>query len=200
MADNDAPEGQAPAGGEPQAGAPSGGQAPATPPTPQTPPDDDPDAGLSPEDLRKVLKKTREEAASARTKNRELEEKVQAAEREKLSEAERLKLERDEAVSASEAKDRQIRTLEARSVIFESATKLGFRNPEIAHRLVDLDKIEFTDDGRPKGIDALLKKVIEGDPYLAKGVNGADYGGGPRGGSGSGVDMNDVIRRAAGKA
>jgi hypothetical protein len=191
-----AAQGQAPSDGAPQAGTPppANGQAPAAPPTP-----DDDLAGLSEADLRDALKKTRSEAAQHRVKVREYEEKAAEAARAKLTETERLAAERDDAKAKAEALERQVKSLTARQAILESATKAGFRNPEIAYRLLDHERLEYGDDGRPKGVDAELKRLLEREPYLGK-AQGGDFGGGPRGGAGSGVDMNALIRRATGRA
>jgi len=195
--------GQAPSDGAPPAGTPPPvtGQAPEATPTTGTPPvDDDPDAGLSEADLRRLLKRVRGEAAENRTKLREREEKDEAARRAAMTDLERTAAERDEARAAAAERERTIRHLTARTTIFEAATKAGFRNPELAYRLVDLDTLEYTDDGTPKGVDAALRKVLERDPYLASAKGGGDFGGGPRGGGdGSGQDMNAFIRRAAGR-
>lgn len=200
-----APEGQAPAGGAPQAGSqpnPGGqapaGSAPAAPPA--KPADDDPDAGLSEADLRQALKKVRAEAADQRIKLKGHEDKAEADRLAKLSESERLTAERDKAIADLAAKDGEIRNLTARTVILEAATKAGFRNPELAYRLIDVGSLEFGSDGKPKGVDQELRKLLEKEPYLAKGQGSGDFGGGPRGGAGGGVDMNDMIRRATGRA
>lgn len=194
-----APDGQAPTGDAPPAGTrPSdGGQAPTSTPT-TPPPSDDPDAGLSEADLRAALKKTRAEAAGYRTKVREHEEAVEAAKRAGMSEVERLKTERDEAKAAAESSARLVKTLTVRSAVLEAATKAGFRNPEIAYRLIDMDALDVTDDGKVRGIEGVLRTLLEKDPYLGT-PKGGDFGGGPRGGAGAGVDMNAFIRRAAGK-
>lgn len=195
--------GQAPADGAPPAGTPppAAGQAPAATPTPTPPPvDDDPDAGLDEAGLRAALKKVRGEAAGNRTKLREHEERAEAERLAKLTDIERAQAERDAALASSTAKDKTIRDLRARTVILESATRAGFRNPELAYRLVDVDSLEFDNDGRPKGVDAALRKLLEADPYLGKAPAGGDFGGGPRGGgNGDGQDMNAFIRRAAGR-
>lgn len=195
--------GPAPVDGTPPAGTPptGTGQAPATNPTPTPKPvDDDPDAGLDEAGLRSLLKRTRGEAAGYRTKLREREEADEAARRAAMTDLERAQAERDEARNALAERDRTMRDLRARTVILESATKAGFRNPELAYRLVDLEDLEFTADGSPKGVDAALRKLLERDPYLGKTQNGGDFGGGPRGSGGaSGDDMNAFIRRAAGR-
>jgi hypothetical protein len=80
----------------------------------------------------------------------------------------------------------------------EAATRLGFRSPDVAYRLIDRAEIEFAEDGSPKNIEKLLKAVLEREPYLAKPTGSGDFGGGNRGPTPSGQpDMNTLLRRAA---
>lgn len=90
---------------------------------------------------------------------------------------------------------RQEQSLQAAAI--SEATKLGFRNPDVAVRLLDRDDIEYDDRGRPANVGKLLNAVAEAEPYL---VTVGDYGGGTRGAvPGAKNDMNTIIRQAAGR-
>lgn len=79
----------------------------------------------------------------------------------------------------------------------EAATRLNFRNPDLAYRLLERSEVEYADDGHPKNVQALLKAVLERDPYLAKTAQ-ADFGGGQRGATPSDKpSMNELLRAAA---
>lgn len=78
-----------------------------------------------------------------------------------------------------------------------SAQKLGYRNPDLAYRLLDTAAVEFGDDGAPVNVDAMLSALAKSDPYL---LTHTDFGGGQRGASAAkGQDMNALIRSAAGR-
>lgn len=46
------------------------------------------------------------------------------------------------------------------------ATRLGIVDPDAAYRLVDLSKLEYGEDGKPKNVEAVLKEMIGQKPYL----------------------------------
>jgi hypothetical protein len=144
-------------------------------------------------------KKLRSEAKGLRTRLKELEAAEQArADADKSAEeraAERIKaLETD---LASERAERRTMALQVATI--GVARKLGFRDPDLAHRLLSTDEIEFDEGGKPRNVEALLTAISKQHPYLVSGT--ADYGGGPRGTPpGSGDDMNARIRRQAGRA
>ena len=82
-----------------------------------------------------------------------------------------------------------------------AARKAGFRDPDLAYRLISSD-VEFTDSGEPRNIDKLLGDLSKAHPYLLSGQSGGgDAGLGPRGApAGANDDINSMIRRAAGRA
>lgn len=150
--------------------------------------------------LQRELDEARREAAAARTKAKTYEDAEAAKEEAAKSELQKAV---DRAEAAEKARDAglaQVKAYELRLTTVEAARRLGFRNPEIAHRLVSTSDVEYTAEGAPKNIDQLLTKIAESDPYLITGQSGkqADLGGGPRG-STPGLDVNSMIRRAAGR-
>lgn len=99
--------------------------------------------------------------------------------------------EREERDRAREQKEQD---REVRLAALTAATKLRFRNPELAYRLIERGAVTFNKDGEPTNVENLLKGVLDGNDYLAAGDG--DFGGGERGG-GTPVanDMNTLIRR-----
>lgn len=140
----------------------------------------------------------RRENASYRTRVRELERVQAQAAAASMTDLERAnarvaELERLNADALIREQDRTVRL----SAI-EEATRLNFRSPDLAYRLIDRAEIDFDDAGTPKNIAKLLEGILKREPYLVKGST-ADFGGGNRGGSPQGIDMNQIIRRAAGR-
>lgn len=82
-------------------------------------------------------------------------------------------------------------------LITAAASRLGFRSPDLAARLVDRSALDVDESGKPRNLDAVLKGILDKEPYLGKAAT--DFGGGPRGGTPQGTDMNALIRRAAGR-
>ena len=118
------------------------------------------------------VKRLRAEAASYRTKLKELEQKVQEHETAKLSEAEKLqkRLAELERQQAEHERERQERTLKYETML--TASKLGIVDPEAAYKLLDLASIEFEEDGTPRNIEKALRELIAKRPYLAGGAAG----------------------------
>jgi ATPase subunit of ABC transporter with duplicated ATPase domains len=92
----------------------------------------------------------------------------------------------------------QLQEQSLRQATVSAATKLGYRNPDLAYRLVDAKDVQFDEDGTPTNIEKLLADVAKGDSYL---LTATDFGGGTRGSQpgGTGANMNDLIRQAAGR-
>lgn len=47
--------------------------------------------------------------------------------------------------------------------------KLGIVDGDVAYKLLDKEAIEFDDNGKPKNIEDLLKKLVQDKPYLLGG-------------------------------
>lgn len=139
----------------------------------------------------------RREQAANRKRLQALEAAQTAAEEASLSEVQRAQkrvAELERQLSEFQVRERE-RTVQLAAI--EAASRLNFRNPDLAYRLLDQSEIEYAEDGRPKNIDRLLRMLLEKEPYLAKTAQ-ADYGGGTRGTTPSGPpSMNELIRAAA---
>ena len=142
--------------------------------------------------LQRELAEARREAAKHRTDLRKLTDA-------QLSETERLQrrvteMEAEREAIAAREKERTIRF-----AALEAAAKLGFRDPELAVRLLDSDAVETKDDGTPRNVERLLADLLATAPYLGRTGGTVDFGGGNRGQVPPGSDMNSLIRRAAGR-
>jgi hypothetical protein len=142
--------------------------------------------------LQRELAEARREAAKHRTDLRKVTD-AQLSETERLSRrVTELEAEREQVLARE--KERAIRY-----AALEAASKLGFRDPDLAIRLIDPAAVETKDDGTPKNIERLLADVLTRSPYLGRSGIAPDFGGGQRGASAAGTDMNSLIRRAAGR-
>lgn len=156
-------------------------------------------SGTEVADLTTVIRErddARREAARHRTELSRLQAAQRTAEQSQLTEAQRaeqrlIELEQENAQLRERETERELA-----ASIREAAGRAGFRNPELAVRLIDRAAIEAGEDGRPRNLLALTRAVLERDPYLARTT---DFGGGDRGASPRGDDFNAIIRRAAGR-
>jgi hypothetical protein len=138
--------------------------------------------------------------------NKQYRDKIKAAEaaeeaRKQAALSEEEKVKSRLAALEQQNKDllEQSRTSALRASVAETATRLGFRNPEVAFRLLDATAIDYKEDGTPRNLERLLKDVLEKDPYLGKPTGAPDFGGGQRGKTpAGGTDMNSWLRREAG--
>lgn len=142
--------------------------------------------------LQRELAEARREAARHRTDLRRVTDA-------QLTETERLQ----RRVAELEAEREQVIARERERAIayaaIEAASKLGFRDPDLAVRLVDPAAVETRDDGTPRNVERLLADILARSPYLGRSGVAPDFGGGQRGTTSAGSDMNSLIRRAAGR-
>jgi multidrug efflux pump subunit AcrA (membrane-fusion protein) len=140
------------------------------------------------ESLKKQRKSLREENKKGRIKFQSrikesedrlkaLEEKEKQAERAKMDEVARLQAEKDdlekarrEAEQMAEEAGAIVKRTIIESAITEEATKLGFRNPELAKKLLGDISFELQDGGVTdrQDIAEALNELLESDPYLKK--------------------------------
>lgn len=182
----DATQGQAPTTDSGQAPGAQNGQAPGAA-----------DGSGTDAALQAQLRAAERERDEARREAAKLRNDTRQREQQGMSELERAnarvaELERLDAERTVREQDRSIRL-----AAVEEATRVGFRSPDLAYRLIDRAEVDFTEAGEPRNVARLLKVIADRDPYLLKG-NGADFGGGNRGAAPSTTDMNALIRRAAG--
>lgn len=162
---------------EPQDGTnPSQSGQSAEPPEPQDGTDEPQDGegsaqpNLDPEALQRELAETRRRSAEYRRKLREKEEQEAQAQREAMTELDRLKAD-NEALTAEVARLSAERKQEkVDRQVFGLAPSLNLVDPEVVARLIDRSEVEFDDDsGNPTNVEALVKEVIRTKPYLVQG-------------------------------
>lgn len=71
------------------------------------------------------------------------------------------KLEREKQASEAGYRDRLLR-----AEVRIQAAQMGFRNPDDAYRLADLQGLEIDDDGNAAGVKEALDKLVQDRPYL----------------------------------
>ena len=146
--------------------------------------------------LERELQEARRDAATNRTKARQLEQAQEQARQQGMTEAERLTARQTALETENRELLTRLRDQALTSAAVAAATKLGFRNPELAVRLLDRTAVEWADDGQPKGVEAQLREMAKADSYLLKNGTGAgDYGGGNRGAAPGGgpPGMNELL-------
>ncbi len=121
-----------------------------------------------------------------------------------MSEAERLKAEKEEAEKkAAAATDRANQRL-IRSEVIAQATKMNVVDPDAAFALMDREGITIDDDDNVKGVKEALEILVKAKPYLIKqeekGQRKTGDDQGDDKGKKGGISMNDLIRKAAGRA
>lgn len=151
--------------------------------------------------LARELADARREAAKYRTENQRLAGAAKKAEEALLPEQERLQRRVTELEAATAAHERERADWQTRDAVGRAALRLGFRDPVDAFALLDREQLDLDDKGKPKNVDRLLTELLNAKPYLggtARPQGSAD--GGSRGAAPAGNSMNDVLRRAAGRA
>lgn len=134
--------------------------------------------GAPPEDLdglKRTVAATRTEADALKTQLREANEAKKAAEAKvaefetaNQSELEKTKAAAEKAEKALAVAQATARTAIIRSAIMQEATKYAFNDPQDLMLYIDQSKIEIDDEGNPKGIEQMVKKIAEEKKYLLK--------------------------------
>lgn len=102
------------------------------------------------------------------------------------------------------ARDKTIADIGKRGKVLERMRADGFRNPDTAIRLIDLEKIGEDESGKMTGYDDQLAAIKKSDPYLLGTIPGGRAGllGGGAGGPAGPDDnqqINNALRRASGR-
>lgn len=144
---------------------------------------------------RSELARANAEAKKYRLERNDLKKRVEDLEGLSKTELER---ERDRANTAEqERQDLQARFLVARAASLAPQAGVSIEAAQDAALLLDWDEVQDPDDDEQ--VLAAFKRLVDAKPYLAGRPGSADGGRGLRSG-GEPESMNDLIRRAAGKA
>lgn len=152
----------------------------------------------TPEQLRARIKQLSDESAKYRTRARDAEGKLTAAERAAMDEAGRTAAERDDAVKERDALREQLADLTIGAAVTAAAGALKFHDPADAMAHLKRDAIT-DDDGKvdPEKVRAQLTQLVKDKPYLAVAAPPGDGAGGRNGSSAASGSMNDLIRGKA---
>lgn len=128
------------------------------------------------EKVRKALKDVNAESAGRRKRLEELETAEQARQQAQMSEAER-------AAKAVKTLEEKLATLEQQQVahrdevvryeVMLKAQELQIVDPDAAVKLMDAGSLEFGEDGRPRNVTDVLKRLVKEKAYLVKPASGA---------------------------
>lgn len=142
-----------------------------------------------------------EEARKLRAEARSLRDRLKVIEERDVPEAERSKRRLEELERSNEGLVRELQQERIQSRVLAAATRLGFADPADAYSLLPDDALEVA-DGVPRNVDQALKRLLEKKPYLASSTVRATGSaeGGARGAPAGEPNMNQLIRRAAGRA
>lgn len=154
---------------------PAGGETPpADPPAPATPPADppaDPPKGdeHDPARAKALIDKLREkekEGDKAAKALKDAQARLDAIEAEKLTEAEKVQKERDDAIAKAQAAETTLREQAIKLAVYGQRDALGLASADLAIAALDRSKVEFDAEGQPSNIEALLTALIEREPIL----------------------------------
>lgn len=140
-------------------------------------------------------KKYRDERRKAEDRRKADEE---AAAAEKLSDSERYAKQIADLEQRVADATQVAQTKETKAAFLKAATQAKATYPEDVYKLVDHTAIEFDDEGNVRNADALVESLKKDRPALFGGAGSFD--GGARSTQEPTLDMNQALRRAAGRA
>jgi hypothetical protein len=153
-------------------------------------------------ELKASIKKERDARRALEREATELRKFKQDQETAKLSETEKLQ----NRIKELEAKESHLTTRERSIAVRDGLTtaaaaeKLGLvASSATVLRLIDLDSVEFDAAGTPTNLGGLLKQLAKDEPALFEQRRRAGSADGGTGGDRAPLNMNDLIRRAAGR-
>lgn len=149
-----------PAGQEPTTEQQQGGTPPPQGQEPTPPQGQESGEGTDPR-----LAEVRREAASYRTKVRELEQQVEQLQQAQMSEQERIVAERDTLRAERDRLDNELAHMRKASAITQAAVAARVVDPELAVALL-ADGVSLDDDGKPVGVAEAVAQLVEAKPYL----------------------------------
>jgi hypothetical protein len=164
----------------------------------------DGDDGDNDDDLQNLdAAKLQEQLRAARRSERTIKKQYGAASKEletlkqsQMTEAERIKAERDVAVAERDALNARIRERDARDVFAEEARKSGAIRPDVLFRLAD--GLQYDDAGNLKNVKSLVAGLRTEYPELF-GAAGSSDGGNGRGAGPTTSSVSDQMRAQLGR-
>jgi hypothetical protein len=129
--------------------------------------DDDPYAGLSAKELRRILRDTESSKSATESEKKELEKQIREAEDAKLSKEQ--KLEND--LKTEREANATLRAVNAKLVILGAIrddSRYEWHNPEVVAQQLNSSVVKVTDDGKVEGIAKELARIAKDHGYLLK--------------------------------
>lgn len=148
--------------------------------------------------LQADTKKARGEAARYRTERNGLQQKVTEAQRAQETDEERAGRERQERDAELDRLKTENLDLKVGATVRDEATKAKAHNPSRVWSLIKT-QVETDDDGNPVNVADLLADLKRTDPYLFRRPADGDAGAGTGPSSTPPSDMNQAIRKMAGR-
>lgn len=129
--------------------------------------DDDPYAGLSAKELRRLLRDTETSKSTVESEKAALEKKIKEVDDAKLSKEQKLEndvSERDSIISTLRAANAKLAIINA----INQDVRFEWHNPEIVAQQLNSDVVKISDDGRVEGITKELARISKEHSYLLK--------------------------------
>lgn len=148
---------------------------PAEPPVtpPAAPPADAPTGSdgtpFDPERAQRTIQELRQkerEGVKAAKERDELAARLQKLEDEKLTEEQKVARERDELLEQQETWKREKRDSTLKLAVYGKQTEMGIADADLAIAALDHSQVEWSDDGQPSNVEALLNDLLERKPLL----------------------------------
>ena len=112
------------------------------------------------------VQQLRAEAAKYRKRLREMEQALKEKEEAEMSEQERLQKRLAELEKERDALAARAREQAVSAKIAFAAQKLGIQSSKAALRLLDMERLDFNEDGEPTNIEELLRELVKEYPFL----------------------------------
>lgn len=115
---------------------------------------------------RKTIENQRKEEKRLKAALQQASAELKAIKDKDLPAAEKQRKDLEEANEKVSNLTRKMRKSSLRAEVLEQATKLKFRSPSLATRLIDMDEVDWDEDDEPTNVVGLLKDILEEDPSL----------------------------------
>lgn len=152
---------------------------------------------------KRALKAERDRAVTAEKSRDELAKRLEDLENASRSDHERalLQAKKEGASEVATRYEAALRRSEVRAALSAAGVSAGVL--DLATRADEFTSLKVNDEGAVVGLDGAVEAFRKAMPdlFTTRSPRGTDFGGGPRGAPATGgMDMNTMIRRAAGRA
>lgn len=140
------------------------------------------------------------ELARERKAREAAEKKARDAEQANMSEQEKRNARLAELEAEKATWDMERQTLILRQAAFQAASSAGALYPDLVAQYVNPASVEWDKDGKPTNMAKVVADARQAYPALFRATPGTADGGAGAGAARTGSNMNDLIRRGAGRA